>query len=57
MKKDYKVIYVQIFNGKTLEDSFKTYGKTFEDMEQVVKNLYLDPHVIDVNYEEVPAND
>lgn len=57
MIKDYKVTYVQSFNGKRLEDSYMTYGKTFEEMEQVVSNLHTDPHVLYVEYEEVTNND
>ncbi|MGX7065963.1 hypothetical protein DFR54_102370 [Vagococcus fluvialis] len=57
MRKDYKVTYVQSFNGKRLEDSYMTYGKTFEEMEQVVSNLHTDPHVLHVDYEEVTNND
>ena len=57
MRKDYKVTYAQSFNGKTLEDSYIKYNKTFEEMEQVVRDLHTDPHVMYVDYEEVTNND
>jgi len=53
MKKNYRLIYKQDFNGQVLQDVIKKYNKTVAEMEAAVDALYSDPHVFSVWYEEV----
>lgn len=53
MKKNYRLIYKQDFNGQVLQDVIKKYNKTVAEMEATVDALYSDPHVLSVWYEEV----
>ncbi|HHD7895563.1 TPA: hypothetical protein ACOW35_002517 [Enterococcus faecalis] len=47
------MIYKQHFMGKELQDTIMEYNKTIAEMEQSVNDLYSDPHVFSVRYEEV----
>ena len=57
MRKNYRLIYKQEFNGKVLQDVIKKYDKTVAEMEAAVDALYSDPHVFSVWYEEVKADE
>ncbi|EPI25455.1 hypothetical protein D354_00483 [Enterococcus faecalis] len=39
--------------GEELQDTIMKYNKTIAEMEQSVNDLYSDPHVFGVRYEEV----
>ncbi|MFZ3602481.1 hypothetical protein [Enterococcus faecalis] len=39
--------------GEELQDTIIKYNKTIAEMEQSVNDLYSDPHVFSVRYEEV----
>lgn len=53
MRKNYRLIYKQCFMGEELQDTIMEYNKTIAEMEQSVNDLYSDPHVFSVRYEEV----
>lgn len=53
MRKNYRLIYKQCFMGEELQDTIMKYNKTIAEMEQSVNDLYSDPHVFSVRYEEV----
>lgn len=53
MGKNYRLIYKQRFMGEELQDTIMKYDKTIAEMEQSVNDLYSDPHVFSVRYEEV----
>ncbi|WP_202621243.1 hypothetical protein [Enterococcus sp. JM9B] len=53
MKKNYRLIYKQRYMGKVLQDVIMKYDKTVAEMEQAVNDLYSDPCVFEVWYEEV----
>lgn len=55
MRKNYRLIYKQDFNGKVLQDVIKKYNKTVAEMEAAVDALYSDPCVFSVWYEEVKS--
>lgn len=55
MRKNYRLIYKQEFNGKILQDVVKKYNKTVAEMESALDALYSDPHVFSVWYEEVKS--
>ncbi|KAF1303685.1 hypothetical protein BAU16_03725 [Enterococcus sp. JM9B] len=53
VKKNYRLIYKQRYMGKVLQDVIMKYDKTVAEMEQAVNDLYSDPCVFEVWYEEV----
>lgn len=53
MRKNYRLIYKQYFMGEELQDTIMECNKTIAEMEQSVNDLYSDPNVFSVRYEEV----
>lgn len=52
-RKDYCITYTQRFMGQYLDDTIIKRNKTVAEMEEAVRALYTDTHVLGVYYAEI----
>lgn len=50
-----RITYKQKYRGKILTDSYVRTVKNHEEIIKIKKDLYSDPHVVSVDWEEVAA--